>query len=146
MGNIPKKHETYGVFTRGQARECSVLGAMKGFSRLARVEVISQHHLALKASSVRLPKRAMTCCGETLCVHRKCLKMRSARGLHHSQFVTGHRTAGGGTSEFVSGRETSRKVLSEYTETSRLMRPKPWLMLNLARLSLLVASSHAFVT
>ena len=70
--------------------------------------IISQHHLALKASSVRLPKRAMTCCGETLCVHRKCLKMRSARGLHHSQFVNGHRTAGGGTSEFVSGRESSR--------------------------------------
>ena len=70
--------------------------------------IISQHHLALKASSVRFPKRAMTCCGETLCVHRKCLKMRSARGLHHSQFVNGHRTAGGGTSEFVSGRESSR--------------------------------------
>ena len=44
MGNIPKKHEIYGVFTRGRARECSVLGAMKGFSRLARVEVLPNHN------------------------------------------------------------------------------------------------------
>ena len=42
--------------------------------------IISQHHLATKAtsSSVRLPKRATPCCGETLCAHRKRLKIRSA--------------------------------------------------------------------
>ena len=37
--------------------------------------------------------------------------MRLARGLHHSQFVNGHREAGGGTSKFVSGREASRCVV-----------------------------------